>query len=1310
MKIVYCVICLMLASLIYAQDRRYVEKIFTNVSVTSNVVYGTAPFLNSPYNNEAYTTTGNLIMDIYRPQGDDLEQRPVIVFAHSGGFVTGNRNHDDMVAFCTEYAKRGYVTVTIDYRQGVYTVTDAELHYTRALYRGIQDGRTAVRYLKANAALYNIDPDKIYFAGSSAGAFMGLHNIFMDTPAEKPYYAGACTYGTPIPISAPNLGDYDIGNNLTYSGKAFAVMGLWGAIGNTGLITSSNSEPVLLIHGTADTIVPFDIGHPFGVTSFPNTHGSSRINMKLDSLSLTDKRTYFVAGENHEFYGTDNGMWDNGIGGNAYWDSIMVKSVDFFHNLHKPDAGFMFAENGLTVNFTDESSGSVSWLWSFGDGNTSTLQNPSHTYATAGIYAVTLYIENDIRSYDEVSHTVYTNSGIAVCPSAGDGTSGDPYQIASLENLYWIEAPESEVPVPDRYSRYSSYYIQTSDIDASPTRTWNPDGSGGYFGWDPIGNTTSEVYFSGNYNGNGHKINGLYINRAQSDETGTEIGLFALLEVARISNLGITELDITAYGYAGGLCGHSWNSTISNCYTTGTLNGKDYVFYGGLIGYNDITSVTSCYSSVSITTEGDDSGGLIGRNRNNSTITGCYAAGNVTSTYPGGYVAGLISDNEDSEVIRCYSTGSVTGNATSTRGGLIAYNSLNSLISDCYSISPVSGTSGTFGGFVGSLSDVLTVEHSFWDIEASAITTSPAGTAMTTDRMNTLSTFIDSGWDFTGETVNGTGDYWSLNPYYNRGYPYLSWQTFPIGVLTENIDWANMTALSTGGEIQNLSGTSITSRGICWSAAPNPDPADNHTSDGSGYGTFTSSISGFSTDSRYYYRTYAVTPEDTLFGATKKIITQNSLVKKLDFDGVDDYLRISNNSTQDLGNTLTIEAWVRPTDMTARHGIYSTRLTNPAGSFQLEVGIGSGGTARVAVSGVSTWVAQTGNNSVLLNEWNHIAYTRTGTGAGTHSIYVNGVKQNLISDANYTFINNTSDKVLGSGTGGTQFLKGNLDEIRVWSVARTEQQIREYMHIPLTGSEQGLVGSWQLNSVSGTIAADLVNGNNGTLTNMSDASWTDSGIPFGIGKSSTQIVNSTGTVNYGETGLSMNFISKTGIDTLVVSRIDHIPNINPTGTIKNLNSQYWVVRKYGSGTLNAGLTFEVSEDITSNDQSHPDSLKLYSRSSNSSSAWAFSKYASSADASNDQVTFGSITGFSQFIIANNNLSSPENLTIVYSANPQLTWSTVPGASSYKVYSSADPYAAFPTGWDLETSGVLTTSWTDPVTSGTKKFYIVVAVN
>jgi len=392
-----------------AQDYRYTETLFSSSVITDNVVYGTAPFINDPYDIENNTTVDDLKMDIYLPQGDTNANRPAIIFAHAGGFILGNKNHDDMMAFCDSLSKKGYVTATIDYRQGFNLISNANLHSIRAVYRGFQDGRTAIRYMRANADTFGIDPGKIYFVGSSAGSFIGLHSIYLNDSSEIPAETGVVNYTNltyPFNHTTPDLGALDIGDNLSYNGEPDAVVSLWGAIQNTDLISPDNDKPVLLVHGEDDLIVPFEIGYPFSYPVLDDVYGSNEINSRLDNLGLTNKDTYFVPGEGHEFYGVINGNWSNGVGGNAYWDIIFDKITNFLWLQHKPIANFDYSNNGLTVNFTDLSVTAISWLWDFGDGTTGTDQSPSHTYAVEGNYDVKLYIENDILSWDEITKTI----------------------------------------------------------------------------------------------------------------------------------------------------------------------------------------------------------------------------------------------------------------------------------------------------------------------------------------------------------------------------------------------------------------------------------------------------------------------------------------------------------------------------------------------------------------------------------------------------------------------------------------------------------------------------------------------------------------------------------------------------------------------------------------------------------------------------------------------------------------------------------------------------------------------------------------
>ncbi len=407
--------CFLIANTVLsAQDYRYTNTQFSTVVTTTDVLYGTAPALDAPYTVESSTTTVDLLLDLYLPVGDTHTNRPVLIFIHGGAFTVGNKTHDDMVAFCNYYAKKGYVTASISYRKGFNVAGNTNMHGTRAVYRGIQDGRAAVRYFRAHASSYGIDPNQVYMVGSSAGAFVALHALYMDESSEKPSEAGSVDYvntTTPFNHTAPDLGLVDAGDYLSYIGKPNGVIALWGALQHTDLITENNNEPVFLVHGESDAIVPFAVGYPFSMPLFNDVYGSQPIAQRITDLGLTNLETYFVPGEGHEFYGVLNGTWTNGVGGNDYWDIIVDKSTHFTWLQHKPTSDFTATStSGTAMQFTDSSTGAISWHWNFGDGTTSTLQNPSHTYSTDGTYTVTLYIENELLSWDETTQEVITGS------------------------------------------------------------------------------------------------------------------------------------------------------------------------------------------------------------------------------------------------------------------------------------------------------------------------------------------------------------------------------------------------------------------------------------------------------------------------------------------------------------------------------------------------------------------------------------------------------------------------------------------------------------------------------------------------------------------------------------------------------------------------------------------------------------------------------------------------------------------------------------------------------------------------------------
>jgi acetyl esterase/lipase len=396
--------CLLLISVTSAQQPlRYLDSLFVVQQTDENRVYARAAELTDPYLGESSTHMTDLTLHIFQPQADTLEKRPVLICAHGGAFVSGNKEHDDMLRFCTLFAEKGYVTATIEYRLGMNYLSPTSGN--RAVYRGVQDSRAAIRYIKAHATELGADTSRVYVLGSSAGGFMALHNVFMNREDERP--AGTYKIDKSIisPDNGPDLGGLDaIGEAQQHDGRADAIVSLWGALGDTLYIQPEDIDvPVLLVHGTADEIVPFGVDSPFNLGALPPVYGSYPVHLRLQHLAAPHE-TFFVEDVGHEFYGTLNGNWIDEP--NAYWDSVTTRITRFLHQHHKPTADFHYTTDGNTVRFYDESKGAEHWVWDFGDRSSSFLQNPVHTYRADSTYKVTLTIRNAINSPDTTSQMV----------------------------------------------------------------------------------------------------------------------------------------------------------------------------------------------------------------------------------------------------------------------------------------------------------------------------------------------------------------------------------------------------------------------------------------------------------------------------------------------------------------------------------------------------------------------------------------------------------------------------------------------------------------------------------------------------------------------------------------------------------------------------------------------------------------------------------------------------------------------------------------------------------------------------------------
>ncbi len=277
-KINILIIGIVYLATLFADDIRYLDEVFESVVKTENVVYGNAPDLPFWFWVESNTVDIDLDMDVYEPEGDTLTNRPVIIFAHTGAYFSGHNELDDVVDLSISAAKRGYVAVSVNYRLGinVFSTYSGE----RAVYRAVQDGGAAIRYLREFPEEFRINPDQIFFWGTSAGAITALHLSYLDDD-DRP----DATYG--------GGGDPDLGcpicegNDYVHDPKPNAIVSCWGAIGDLDWIDADDTVPAIMFHGTLDPVVPFNEGLPFTLDiALPIVYGSNLIHDRLNEVGL----------------------------------------------------------------------------------------------------------------------------------------------------------------------------------------------------------------------------------------------------------------------------------------------------------------------------------------------------------------------------------------------------------------------------------------------------------------------------------------------------------------------------------------------------------------------------------------------------------------------------------------------------------------------------------------------------------------------------------------------------------------------------------------------------------------------------------------------------------------------------------------------------------------------------------------------------------------------------------------------------------------------------------------------------------------
>nr|NQU93500.1 PKD domain-containing protein [Bacteroidota bacterium] len=210
----------------------------------------------------------------------------------------------------------------------------------------------------------------------------------------------------------------------------------------------------------------------------------------------------------------------------------------------------------------------------------------------------------------------------------------------------------------------------------------------------------------------------------------------------------------------------------------------------------------------------------------------------------------------------------------------------------------------------------------------------------------------------------------------------------------------------------------------------------------------------------------------------------------LRFDGENDYLEAGDVFFPE--DDLTIEAWINPAELTDYHEIIFWYGDSDRVQFRLQ----PDGSLLYGESANGNWsYVTTGSSAVQTNFWTHVAVTKVGD---LCNLFVNGIHAGF-----YQFDNNPVTHTLqigGRGNDMDRFFNGDIDEVRIWDVARSQEEIMDSFCANLIGNEEGIYGLWHFNDgPDSSVASDSgPNGFGAWLYNMEpnagpDCSWIEHG-------------------------------------------------------------------------------------------------------------------------------------------------------------------------------------------------------------------------
>lgn len=324
--LIFTLLFSLIASVSLAQ-KRYIDPIYSDadIEVTSDVKYATnISFLLSKTSNQAQViadltaiktalATGqpipkayfdptdassdikveNLEMDVYLAKSDvdSKTDRPVVIYLHTGNFLPpvingspcGVKTDSSAIVLCTEWAKRGYVAVSMEYRGGwnplAGTEEERKGQLLNAVYRAIHDVKQGVSVIRTEAAgsnTYGMDASNITLYGEGTGGYVALGYLTLDkyTEMELPKFINPLSNKSYIDTAQVGLIDGSRGLlNLYQSPKTDvtvqAVVNAGGALADTSWLNAGDA-PMITFQAVRDPFAPFNEG----IVVVPTTNGN----------------------------------------------------------------------------------------------------------------------------------------------------------------------------------------------------------------------------------------------------------------------------------------------------------------------------------------------------------------------------------------------------------------------------------------------------------------------------------------------------------------------------------------------------------------------------------------------------------------------------------------------------------------------------------------------------------------------------------------------------------------------------------------------------------------------------------------------------------------------------------------------------------------------------------------------------------------------------------------------------------------------------------------------------------------------------